>query len=173
MKKLMALMMMILVLGGSPVAVQAAEGTEDITGLVRQYQDNLKELLNGMDESTVEEAFSFIKDKAAEGNLSSDAGLAEAIQESKEKFGVEIREKDVEEVLEVVNTLEEMGFDSEKIIAKAEAMYEEYGADFVDHAEEIVVDAVKDSLGTIIKKAIVEFFRMLGESIKKFFMDLF
>ncbi len=154
------------------ITASAAEG-QDITGLMEEYQEKIKDMISDMDESDINEAFSFLKEKAAEGGSLTEADMQQAIEEGKEKLGVEIDDQYIEEMLGLVNSLEEMGFDSQELIEKAESMYQEYGADFVDHSQELVVEAVKDSIGTIIKNAIMEFFRMLGESVKNFFTNLF
>ena len=178
MKKRMALLAVIFTLGFSEMTAWAATGqgtgeSQDVTELVQEYQEKIKDMIGDMDENEVNQAFTFLKEKAADGGLKTEEDVKNAVQEGKEKFGIEVEDKYVEEMLELVNTLEDMGFNSEAFIGKAETMYQEYGADFVDHTQEIVVEAVKDSIGTIIKNAIMDFFNTLGESIKNFFANLF
>lgn len=171
MKKIAVIAIVFLCLSESGIISRAEE--QDLTGLLREYQDAFGELLENTDETTIEEAFSFLKEKAADGGLQTEEGIENAIEEGKEKFGIEIDDRYIEEMLGVVEQLEDLGFDSETILDKAEGMYQEYGSDMADHTQELVADAVKDSIGTIIINAIVEFFRMLGESIKSFFTNLF
>jgi uncharacterized protein YpuA (DUF1002 family) len=159
----------------SEITVYASEEEEqqDITEVVEEYQDKIKAIIGEMDESAIEEAFSFLKEKAEDGALQTEEGIREAVEEGKEKFGVEVEEQYIEEMLDLVNELEEIGFDSEKLISNAESMYQEYGVDFVNHAQELVTETVKDSIGTIIINAIAAFFRIIGEVIADFFTDLF
>lgn len=149
------------------------QSTEDITGLIQDYQGTIDELVGNMDESTVSEAFSFLEEKVADGSFESEEGLREAIAEGQERFGFEISEEQARDVLGMVTALEDMGFDSESIINNIESMYNEYGSDITEHTEEIVVEAVKESAGTIIKNAILDFFAMIGEAVKNFFENLF
>ncbi len=172
MKKVLIVSASVLIFTFGGITASASEG-QDVTGQVQEYMDEIKDMIGDMDESTINEAFTFLKEKAAEGGLKNEEDIQKAVEEGKEKLGVEVEDKYIKEMLEIVNTLEDMGFDSEKLIAKAENMYQEYGADFVDHSQELVVEAVKDSVGTIIKNAVLEFFRMLGQSIKDFFVNLF
>ncbi len=148
-------------------------GELDPNELIQEYQDVLGNILEDADESTIEEAFSFLKEKIAEDGLDTEEEIKNAIEEGKEEFGIEIEDQYIEDLLGLMNQLEDMGFDSEEIINDAEEMYQEYGADMVDHVQELVTDTVKDSIGTIIKNVVAEFFRMLGESIKNFFTNLF
>ncbi len=171
MKKLVMIPILSFCLLGFVITSQAEE--LDPAELIQEYQDVLGDILENADESTINEAFSFLKEKAAEDGLNTEDEIKSAIEEGKEKLGIEIEDQYIEDMLGLVNQLEDMGFDSEEILNNAEGMYQEYGSDMVNHVQELVTDAVKDSIGTIIKNIFVEFFRMLGESIKNFFTNLF
>ncbi|MCL2717429.1 MAG: DUF1002 domain-containing protein [Lachnospiraceae bacterium] len=149
------------------VTVYANSGAFDF---LSEYKDQFKELFSDVDDKTVTEAFDFIQDKIAEGSLESESGIENAIKEGKDKFKVsgELSEQQIKSMVELATTLEDMGFNSERIIGKAKSMYQEYGINFIDHAEELIFDAVKDSIGSAIRNAINEFFRMISD----FFKDL-
>lgn len=155
-----------------PVGKIAAHANSSVTDFLTGYQKQFKELFSDVDESTISEAFSFLQEKAADGSLKSEAGIEDAINEGKEKFdvgaGKEIGEQHLKSMIELATTLEEMGFDSEKIVEKAKSMYDKYGIDFIDHAEELVFEAVKNSARNAIRDAFNAFFRMIGD----FFRDL-
>lgn len=156
------------------VRVQASEEqSQELIEAAETYQDKLKEMVSGLEEGTVKEIFSFLREKAANGGLETKEEYEKAIQEGKERFGVEIEEQYIEEMLGLATKLEDMGFDSEKLIQKAESLYQQYGADFVEHTQEIVVETVKESIGAVIQKAVAEFFRILGKSVGEFFANLF
>lgn len=55
------------------------------------------------------------------------------------------------------------------VVEKAGSLYEEYGADFVDHADELVKGAVKNAA----TNAANSFWQNLKNSIKGFFANLF
>ena len=65
--------------------------------------------------------------------------------------------------------LEALGFSAEYIVEKTESMYQEYGADFVDHVDEVVTGAVKNAASNVISS----FFNGLKDSVKSFFNNLF
>ena len=72
--------------------------------------------------------------------------------------------------------LEKMGFSAETVIDKAQKLYEDYGADFVDHVDELVKDAVKDaaqnaaeSILQNVKNSAKAFFSRISNSFKKSF----
>jgi uncharacterized protein YpuA (DUF1002 family) len=145
------------------------------TDFLADYQEQFKELFSGVDEDTISDVFDFLQEKIAEGSLKSESGIEDAIKEGKEKLGIdgELSEEYIKSMIELATTLENMGFNSEKIIEKAREMYEEYGIDFIDHTEELIYEAVKASIGNIIKNAIIEFFRMIGVYIKELVSNLF
>ena len=65
--------------------------------------------------------------------------------------------------------LEDMGFSAEYMVDKTESLYEEYGADFVDHVDEVVTGAVKNAASN----AVNSFFGNLKKSVQNFFSNLF
>lgn len=138
----------------------------DVIGQVKQ---ELTAIFENVDEETAGEVFSFLKEKISEGNLSSEEGLLNAIHEGKEKFGVEIEKEDARKLVDTMNKLEGMGFSAEYVLDKTESLYQEYGAEFVEHVDEIVAGAVKNAASN----AVGSFFGNLKESVKNFFVSLF
>ena len=55
------------------------------------------------------------------------------------------------------------------MIEKTESLYQEYGADFVDHVDEVVTGAVKNAASS----AVSSFFGNLKKSVSSFFSSLF
>lgn len=162
-----------------PVKVIAADMetvtfyTQEISDGVEELQDKLKEAIEGADEQTVQDIFSFLKEKDSEGSFSTQEGVKAAIEEGREKFNASISDKDIETVVEVMGQLEDLGFDISTIVSKAEDLYQEYGADFVNHTQELITETIKESVITIIKEAVKNFFISLWESIKSFVQSLF
>ena len=68
-----------------------------------------------------------------------------------------------------MDKLEDLGFDSEKIVDKAEEVYDQYGSDFAEHTDEVVTDAVTNAVGN----AFTRFCKSVGNAIKDFFVNLF
>ncbi|MCL2052191.1 MAG: hypothetical protein FWG91_10765 [Lachnospiraceae bacterium] len=156
----------------SSLAVHANSSAFDFLPDLSEYQDQLAEFFSGVDEEVLPEVFDFLQEKAGDGSLKSESGIEEAIKEGQEKFGGEIEgklsEQHIKSMVELATTLEDMGFSGESIIEKSRAMYEEYGTNFVNHFDELVTEAVKDSIGNMIKNALNRFWQMIGN----FFKDL-
>lgn len=150
----------------------AASGTssgEDATDIIEQIKQQLNAVFENIDQETASDAFSFLKEKIADGDLTTEEGLSNAIEEGKEKFGVEISKEDARKLVDAMEKLEDMGFSAEYLIDKTESLYEEYGADFIDHVDEVVTGAVKNA----VSGAISSFFENLANSVKDFFTGLF
>ena len=122
-----------------------------------------------MDQETAEEVFSFLKDTFREENYASEEGLQSILKEGKEKFGVEVNKEDARKLVDAMERLEDMGFSAEYMIEKTESLYQEYGADFVDHVDEVVTGAVKNAASS----AVSSFFGNLKKSVSSFFSSLF
>ena len=146
-----------------------ASSSQDASDLVDQVKRQLSAAFDSMDDETAKEVFSFLKEQVEEGNLNSEEGLKDAIREGEEKFGVEVSREDAENLVDTMEKLEALGFSSEYIVEKTESMYQEYGADFVDHVDEVVTGAVKNAASNVISS----FFNGLKDSVKSFFNNLF
>ncbi|WP_160558952.1 DUF1002 domain-containing protein [Parablautia muri] len=163
------LLLLFLVFG---VSARAADGNSQKAGagdVIGQVKQELSAIFENVDEETAKEVFSFLKEKISDGNLSSEEGLLNAIREGKEKFGVEIAKDDARKLVDTMNKLEGMGFSAEDVLDKTESLYQEYGADFVEHVDEILTGAVKNAASN----AVGSFFGNLKESVKNFFVSLF
>lgn len=152
----------------APVSVHGAEdeGASDIIGQAKQQ---LSAIFENIDQETAEEAFSFLKEQLKEGNLDTEEGLLEAIEEGKEKFGVEVSKEDAQNLVDTMERLEGMGFSAEYVVEKTENLYQQYGNDFVDHVDEVITGAVKNAASN----ALGSFFSNLADSVKNFFRNLF
>ena len=156
-----------------PVTAQAADtakSTEsmDAEELPGDVKEKISDAVAEMDPKTVKEIFQFVSEKLSDGSLDTEDGLKAAIQESEEKFGITIKEADARKVVEAMQKLEDMGFSADYVLNKAESLYDKYGADFVDHTNEIIKGAVENA----VKNAAESFFSNLWQSTKNFFSGL-
>lgn len=174
MKKILVWLSALLIGGGIAIttpmitAKAANEGNADISALLGDIKDELSEAVSQMDEETVKEIFGFVQEKVQDGSLKTESGLEEAIKEGEERFGIEISRDDAQKVVETMEKLEDMGFSAEYVMEKAEELYDSYGAEFIDHADEVITGAVQDAVTNAIKS----FFHNLWETIKNFFKNL-
>ena len=145
------------------------ESSIDIDELLGDVGEKLSNALSGMDDETAGEIFEFVKEKVQDGSLKSEDGIKKAISEGEEKFGVDINETDAKRIVETMEKLEDLGFSGEYVIDKAQELYNQYGADFLDHADEVIKGAVQNA----VTSAADNFFHNLWESAKNFFKNLF
>lgn len=167
-KIIIAILITFLTAGMIPAGAYASETSEN-QGVLDQIKQQLSGIFDDMDQETADQVFDFLKGQAADGNLSSGEGIQKAINEGQEKFGVTIGEADAKALVNTMEKLEDMGFSAEYVVEKAESLYEDYGADFVDHADELIKGAVKNAASN----AVNSFWQNLKNSIKNFFANLF
>ena len=141
----------------------------EATEIIEQIKGQLSEAFEDLDKETVGEIFSFVKEKISEGALTSEEGLQRAIEEGEEKFGIEVNPEAARQVVDTMEKLEELGFSSEMLIDRTADLYQQYGADFVEHADEVVKDAVKGA----VKKVANSFWDGLKDAVADFFRNLF
>ena len=156
-----------------PLPVHASNES-NVSDAVEQIKEQLGDVFENMDQETAGELFRFLKEKIAEGKLDSKEGIQDMIEEGEEKFDTQIDEETVKKMVETMEKLEKMGFSAETVIDKAQKLYEDYGADFVDHVDELVKDAVKDaaqnaaeSILQNVKNSAKAFFSRISNSFKK------
>lgn len=154
-----------------PMSVSANDSVseEDTTDLIEQVKEQLGSIFENIDQETALNTFEFLKEKIAEGNLTTEEGLSNAIEEGKERLGFEISSQDARKLVDIMEKLEDMGFSAEYVLDKTENLYQEYGTEFVDHVDEVVTGAVKNA----VSDAISSFFENLANSVKSFFTGLF
>ncbi len=139
------------------------------TDIVSQVKEQLTRVFDSVDKETAGEIFTFIKDKIGEGNLDSADDIKGIVVEAEKKFNVTITEADVKKLVSTMHKLEEMGFSIEDIVEKSESLYNKYGAEFVEHMDEVITNAVKDAVSNVANS----FFDNVKSSVKIFFANLF
>lgn len=164
---LFAVMVSMFSMGG--FAREAGDSSQEAVDAISQVKQQLSAVFENLDGDTAAEVFSFLKGKIQGGSLQSEEGLLAAVNEGKEKFGVEIDKADAQKLVETMEKLEDMGFSAEYVIDKTESLYQQYGAGFVDHVDEVITGAVKNAASN----AVGSFFSNLKNSVKGFFTNLF
>lgn len=117
----------------------------------------------------IEQLIAYLKEKIANGELDSDDDIREAIKDGEAQFGVSLSEEEIQRIINLMNKLESMGLNSDYLISQAEKLYQKYGADIVNRADEAISDAVSDA----VAKASNGFFESIKNSVKQFFQDVF
>ena len=123
------------------------------------------EIADGENNEEIEELIAFIKAKLASGELATDQDIAEAIKEGEEKFQVTLTDEEKEKILQVMNKIKELGLDPEKLLDQAKDLYEQFGDELINNAEEVIKQSFKESMS--------DFFTDLGSTVKDFFTNIF
>ncbi len=121
----------------------------------------------GSDE--IEQLMAWLKEKVAKGELDSDADIRTAIKEGQEKFGVTLSEDEIQLILDLMNKLKSMGLNSEYLLSQAEKLYNKYGADIVNHADEAISEAVENA----VSEAADGFWQGIKKTAKDFWDSIF
>ena len=123
------------------------------------------EIAGGENSEEIEELIAFIKAKLAAGELESDEDIEKAIKEGEEKFSVSLTEEEKEKILQVMNKIKELGLDPEKLLNQAKDLYDRFGDELLNNAEEVIKNSFKDSISN--------FFTDMGSTVKDFFKNIF
>ncbi len=129
----------------------------------------LTEAAKNVNSDEIEQLIAYLKEKIANGELDTDNDMREAIKEGETKFGVSLSEEEIQKIINLLNKLENMGLNSDYLISQAEKLYNKYGADIVNHADEAISEAVSDA----VANASAGFFQSIKNSVKEFFQDIF
>lgn len=133
--------------------------------------EEFKKILEESDSDDVKQVIAFIKEKAKQGELETEADFRDAIREGEEEFDVTLSEDNVDRIVSVAKKLKGLGLSSEELVAQVEVMYDKYGAQLVDEADEAIREAVSDAVTQTtntfwegVKKSISGFFKNIFES---------
>lgn len=113
----------------------------------------------------IEELMAYVKAKLAAGELETEEDILEAIQEGETKFGVTLTEEQKQQILAVMEKIDKLGLDPEKLLDQAKDLYEKFGEEVVDKAADAVKKSVTDSIG--------DFFSEMVDEVVNFFKNLF
>lgn len=117
-----------------------------------------------------DEIFQFIVRKIAEGGLDGEEAVLDAITEGEEEFQVFLSEEEKKKIVQVVDQVNTWGLDAQSLAKKAEELYDEYGAELLEHPEKAAAEVVKSSISSSLK-GVGDFFAGIGRGIKDFFQN--
>lgn len=129
----------------------------------------LAEAVKNVSNEEIEQLIAYIKEKVANGELETDEDIRAAIEEGEKKFGVKLAEEDIQKILDLMNKLESMGLNSDYLISQAEKLYDKYGAELVNRADEAITEAVNDA----VSHAADGFIENIKASLRDFWNGLF
>lgn len=123
----------------------------------------ITDALENADSEEVEALIAFVKAKLAAGDLETESDIRAAIEEGEDQFGVTLDESEIQQIIDVMNKIKGLGLDPSVLVNQAADLYEQFGADFLNH-----IDGA-----SIAKSGISGFFSKIGNGIKDFFANLF
>lgn len=110
----------------------------------------------------VEELIAYIKGKLAAGELDNEEDIRNAIAEGEEKFGVDLTDEEVQQIVDFMMKIKELGLDPNVLLDQAADLYEQYGDELLQKAQD---PGFWGGVGA--------FFKSAGNSIVDFFKNLF
>lgn len=110
----------------------------------------------------VEELIAYIKAKLAAGELETEEDIRKAITEGQERFGVVLDESEVQQIVDFMMKIKELGLDPNMLLDQAADLYDKFGDELLNKATD---EGFWSSVG--------DFFSNFGKAIADFFKNLF
>lgn len=175
------------------VAPTAISGTAGLIGALKAYEamsgktvsdvvldtsldemittGELAESIKDADSEEVESLIAWLKGKIAGGELDTgdESSVKEIIEEGEELFGVSLTEEEKKQIISLLKKLDSLGLDADYLIDQAQKLYEKYGLDLVENANEAINEAVGNAFTTAVKN----FFQGIKNSVSNFFKSIF
>lgn len=121
----------------------------------------------------IEALIAYVKDKEAAGKLNNEADIRAAILEGEQKFGVSLSEAERDKIVSLMNKLHGLGLNNDYLISQAEKLYQKYGSDIVNKADEAIEGAINDAVNEIVDRSVNSIIDNMTNSIKTFFKKIF
>lgn len=175
------------------VAPTAISGTAGLIGALKAYEvmsgktvsdvvldtsldemittGELAESIKDADSEEVESLIAWLKGKIAGGELDTgdESSVKKIIEEGEELFGVSLTEEEKKQIISLLKKLDSLGLDADYLIDQAQKLYEKYGLDLVENAN----DAINEAVGNAFTTAVKNFFQGVKNSISNFFKSIF
>ena len=119
----------------------------------------------------VEALMAWLKSKIASGELDTgdEDSVRDVIKEGESNFGITLSEKEIQDIISLLKKLDSLGLNAEYLLEQAQKLYDKYGLDLVENAN----DAINEAVGNAVTTAAKNFFQNLKDSISNFFKNLF
>lgn len=110
----------------------------------------------------VEELIAYIKAKLAAGELETEEDIRQAVSEGEEKFGVVLTDEEIQQIVDFMMKIKELGLDPNMLLDQAADLYDKFGDELLNKATD---EGFWSSIGN--------FFSNCGKAIADFFKNLF
>nr|MBQ8253794.1 DUF1002 domain-containing protein [Lachnospiraceae bacterium]MBQ8253820.1 DUF1002 domain-containing protein [Lachnospiraceae bacterium] len=156
-------------MSGTEVTEETLDTAMDELITTGEIADEVAKLTGG-DSAQIEELIAFVKAKVAAGGLDTEEDIRAVIAEGEEKFGVKLPEDQVQQIVDIMMKINELGLDPQMLLEQAEDLYSQFGTDFLNNLKDMDADAIKKEVG---KNVVSGFFTQIVDSVKEFFAGLF
>lgn len=131
----------------------------------------LAQSIEDADSEEVESLIAWLKGKIAgkELDMGDEAGVKAVIEEGEEIFGVSLTDEEKDSITSLLKKLDSLGLDADYLIEQTQALYDKYGLDLVENAN----DAINEAVGNAFTRAVENFFQGIKNAVSNFFKSIF
>lgn len=129
---------------------------------------------SSMSEEDYARVMEMVKDELRNGNLENEEDIRQAIDNAKQQYNVEIPDKEADKIVKVMDTVDSLGIDQDKIADVIDDVYDKVidGKTYesTDELLNAIEDQIVDSAVDTVAQGVKEKFKI---SIKDYFSDFF
>ncbi len=172
-------------MSGTAALIGAIKGYEAMTGAVvteesldtamdelittGEIADEIAAATDGNSQE-IEELIAFVKAKVAAGELKNEEEIRRAIKEGEEKFGVTLEQEHIQQIVDIMMKINELGLDPNMLIEQAEDLYSKFGTDFLNNIGNLDTEAIQNE---VTKQVTEGFISQIVNAVKEFFAGIF
>lgn len=119
----------------------------------------------------VEALIEWLKSKIANGelNIGDEDSVRNTIEEGEEKFNIALTDDEKQQIISLLKKLDALGLNTDYLLDQAQKLYNKYGLDIVENAN----DAINEAVGNALTTAVKNFFQNIKDSVSNFFKNIF
>lgn len=159
------------VMSGKTVSDTALDTAMDELITTGELAESIQNAQGEVGSEDVEALIAWLKGKIANGELDTgdEESVQKAIAEGEQTFGITLTDGEKERIVSLLKKLDSLGLDADYLIEQAQQLYEKYGLNVVENANEAINEAVENALAEAAKN----FVNDVKDSVAGFFKDLF
>lgn len=164
-----------LILAGTVAVLALACGFAPAAGTLQDTEEAQQSDISGdsadPQNDDAEAVIKWLIDKASGGDvdLGDEESINRAIDEAEEEFDTTFDEKERGRIVKALQKMDGLGISTDEMLKQAKKLYQKYGEEVVQEANEAINDAVESA----VKSATDNFFQNMKKAVSNFFQDLF
>ncbi len=164
-----------LILAGTVAVLALACGFAPAAGTPQDTEEAQQSDISGdsadPQNDDAEAVIKWLIDKASGGDvdLGDEESINRAIDEAEEEFDTTFDEKERGRIVKALQKMDGLGISTDEMLKQAKKLYQKYGEEVVQEANEAINDAVESA----VKSATDNFFQNMKKAVSNFFQDLF